>query len=315
MTKDVFNGTSATGYAHHVAVFKDMTKVSSSLLAMPEPDLAELMADESKVESFAQKQQQLMQGFGRALDQVSANLKQSTALSDDVRGAFLAQVAATKAQIGVQGKMMAITVAALKGFEPSYEQQIQLQSEQQAAQIGVARAQKALVETIYGFTPGQTLSDVNTSLDMTIVDFERYNAMMIYTMDLAEFFKDLMPALQDGDMNAVGHVVDLIDDIVGKLQDVSFSVMTSSAMTDTQKNLCGDVLSASKGLLTALNDGLKGAMEGDMDALMGMMQSIAGVAKKIISAQGNYYSELDAVYTAAASAPSAKADKGGPKLG
>lgn len=315
MTKDAFNGTSATGYAHHVAVFKDITKISSSLLSMPEPDMQALMADESKVHAYAQQQQQLMQGFMRDLDKVSANLKQSSALSDDVRGAFLAQVAATKAQMNATSKMMAMTVDALSGGEPSYAQQVQLQSEQQAAQIGVARAQKALVETLYGFTPGQTLADVNTSLDMTMVDFERYNAMMIYTMDLAEFFKDLMPALQDGDMNAIGHVVDLIDDIVGKLQNVAFSVVTSSAMSDTQKTLCTNVIGASSGLLTMLNDGLKGAMEGDMQQLMGMMQSVGGVAKKIITAQGAYYTELDAIYTAAASAPSAKADKGGPKLG
>lgn len=282
---------------------------------MPEPSFEDLMMDESKIESFAKTQQHLMQGFIRDLDKVAANIKQSSALSDDVRGAFLTQVSAVKAQLNVQGKMLAVTLDALKGNEPSYEQQVQLQTEQQASQIGVAAAQKSLVETIYGFKPGQTLADVNTSLDMTMQDFERYNAMMTYTLDLAEFFKDLMPSLQAGDMNAVGHVVDLLDDVTAKLQGVSLSVVTSNAMSDQQKAVCSAVITGSKGLLTTLGDGLKGAMSGDMDALMEMMQSLSGAAKKVVTAQGNYYTELDAVYSAAASAPSSKADKSGPKQG
>lgn len=322
MTKPDFNASSNTAYANHVAVFSDVNRMSAKLLQMPQLDMQALMLidDEDQLDqaltSYAQSVKSFGQTFIADLGTVSAKLSQSTSLSADVRDAFATQISAVKAQISLTLKTTQMSVDALSGIEPSIQQQMQLQGEMQAVQMAVLNAQRNLLEKVYGFKAGDTLADVNTAANMTIKDFERYNAMVSYSADLGTLMKDIGPALQSNDILAIGQVADMIADTQQKVADVSAAVGATVNMTPAEKAACKDVAASGIAMMTTVKNALDGLMVGNTDALLEMMQEIQVQARDAIQTQSKYFAVLGAAYAKSApSAPSSKNDKGGPKQG
>lgn len=322
MTKPDFNAASNTAYANHVAVFSDVNRMSTKLLQMPQLDMQALMLidDEDQLDQAITAYGQSVKSFGQAfvadLGTVSAKLAQSTDLSADVRAAFATQINTVKAQIGLTLETTQLTIDALSGIEPSMQKQMQLQSKAQAVQMAVLDAQRNLFEKVYGFKAGETLADINTAANMTIKDFERYNAMVSYSADLGTLMKEIGPALQNNDILAIGQVADMIADVQQKIESASVAVGATVNMTPAEKAACKEVVAASSTMMTTLRTGLDGLMVGNTDALLEMLQGIQTQARDAIQAQSKYFGVLEAAYAKdAKSAPSSKNDKGGPKQG
>lgn len=315
MSTSGFNNAANGGYTNHISVYKDVVAINNKLTALPQLDFNDPDLDEDKLEQFVTDVKKFIQTFVADMSVIEGKVSNSSALDAAVRKGFLQQLGATKAMMMVQSKAMSLTIAELNGEEVSMQDQMALQAQMQAAQMTVLKSQKALAEAIYGFQPGQTLEDVDTGISMTVKDFERYSAMVSYKTDAAEVMQRIMPALQAGDLVSVGHVVDLIDDVYAKQQNMMFAVSTSNSMTSDEKVACNAVAQASQNLLATLKTGLEGLMQGDMQALMTMMQSMQAGAKALIAPQAEYYAVLEKTYAATAGAPAPKAGKGGPKNG
>lgn len=301
MTQDKFNSQALPKYENHAQVFKASQEIAAKLAVQEQPSMEEqmeMMFDPSKAQGFIQKQKDTLSTLVDGLETIKKGINNSDALSEDVRDAFtgtiLAQQGTATANIG----MMELGLAAMTGQEPSEEQAMQAMIGQQMAQENVLKSQKSLLETLYGFQPGQTLADVKTGSDMTIEDFERYNAMTQYSANMDEVMKDVMPALQTGDSSAVGDVVDVIEDIAQKISAVKVKVSSSAAMTDEQKDACLKITVQAEKLYNVLAEGLEGIANDDQEAAMGMMTNLPQLMQETLPLQAKYYDMLDSHYQA-----------------
>lgn len=303
MSQDKFNGEALPKYENHAQVFKATQKIAAQIAVQEQPSMEEqmeMMFDPSKAQGFIQKQKDTLNALIDGLEKVKKGVDNSDALSEDVRDAFSALILAQQGSATSNMSMMDLGLAAMTGQEPSEEQAMQAMIGQQMAQENTLTTQKALLETLYGFQSGQTLADVAVNGDMTIEDFERYNAMVQYSANMDEVMKDVMPSLQTGDTSAVSDVVDLMGDVAQKISAVKTKVSASTAMTDEQKTACLQITEKAEQLYSVLSEGLTGIANDDESAAMGMMMSLPQVMQETLPLQAKYYDVLDSYYQAKA---------------
>jgi len=303
MSQDKFNGEALPKYENHAQVFKATQNIAAKIAVPEQPSMdeqMEMMFDPSKAQAFIGKQKESMSKLVDGLEKVKKGVNNSDALSEDLRDAFTGMILAQQGTATSGIAMMDLGLAAMSGQEPSEEQAMQAMIGQQMAQDNNMKTQKALLETLYGFQAGQTLADVATNSDMTIEDFERYNAMVQYSANMDDVMKDVMPALQTGDTSAVSDFVDLMEDVAQKISAVKEKVSSSTAMTDEQKTACLQITSQSEKLFSLLSEGLNGIANDDEEAAMSMMMALPQAMQDSLPLQAKYYDVLDNYYQAKA---------------
>ncbi|MBL1148235.1 MAG: hypothetical protein HND56_01365 [Pseudomonadota bacterium] len=303
MSQDKFNGEALPKYENHAQVFKATQAIAAKIAVQEQPSMEEqmeMMFDPSKAQGFMQKQKETLTQLVDGLEKVKKGVSNSDALSEDLRDAFTGMILAQQGTATANMNMMDLSLAAMTGAEPSEEQAMQTMIGQQMAQENTLKSQKNLLETLYGFQSGQTLADVAVNGDMTIEDFERYNAMVQYSANMDEVMKDVMPALQTGDTSAVSDIVDIMEDVAQKVGAVKAKVSSSTAMTDEQKTACLQITEKAEQLYSVLSEGLTGIANDDETAAMGMMMSLPQVMQETLPLQAKYYDVLDTYYQAKA---------------
>ena len=303
MSQNEFNGEALPKYENHAQVFKATQKIAAQIAVQEQPSMEEqmeMMFDPSKAQGFIQKQKESLTKLVDGLEKVKKGVSNSDALSQELRDAFTGMILAQQGVATSNMSMMDLSLAAMTGTQPSDEQAMQTMIGQQMAQENNLKTQKSMLETLYGFKPGQTLADVATNSDMTIEDFERYNAMVQYSANMDEVMKDIMPSLQTGDTSAISDVVDLMEDVAQKVSVVKAKISSSSAMTDEQKTACLQITEKAEQLYSILSEGLNGIANDDENAAIGMMMGLPQIMQETLPLQGKYYDVLDSYYQAKA---------------
>lgn len=301
MSQDQFNGQALPKYENHAQVLKATQKIAAEIAAPAQPSMEEqmeFMFDPSKMQDFVQKQKDTLSKLVDGLEKVKKGVGNSDALSEDMRDAFTGTILAQQGVATANMGMMDLNVAMMTGQNMSEEQAVQAMIGVQMAQENMLNAQKTLLETLYGFQSGQTLADVKTGGDMTIEDYERYNAMVSYSANMDEVMKEVMPALQSGDTSAVSEAVEVFEDVAQKVGAVKAAVAASTGMTAEQKDVCLKLTEKSGELYQLLIEGLEGMANDDQDAVMGMAMALPQLMQETLPLQAKYYDVLDSYYQA-----------------
>ncbi len=300
MTSQNFNGESLPKYQNHVQVLKATNKLAALAVTAGQPSMEEqleMMFDPEKAKDFMSKQKKTINDMVTGLETIKKGVKNSDTLSEDVRDAFTTQILAQQGALSSKLPMMEFAEAQMNGEEFLDETKaMQAMVGQQMAQQNLMEKQKELLETLYGFKPGQTIADINTGSDMTIEDFERYNAMIGYSANTDELLQEIAPALQMGDLSAVGEVVDLLEDMAVKINNAKTAVSASTNMTEEQKDACLKTIDTAQGLFTLLGKGLNGIMNDDPEAAMEMGASLPQHIQNALPVQEKYHDVLDSYY-------------------
>jgi len=300
MTSQNFNGESLPKYQNHVQVLKATGKISALAVTAGQPsmeDQMEMMFDPGKAQEFITEQKTVINNMITGLETIKKGVKNSDTLSEDVRDAFTTQILAQQGALSSKLPMMDFALAQMSGDDSLDETKVmQTIVEQQMASQNLVEKQKELFATLYGFKPGQTIADINTGSNMTIEDFERYNAMIGYSANTDELLQEVMPAVQTGDFSAIGEVVDLLDGMAAKMNAVKTAVSASTSMTEEQKEVCLKTTEITQNLYKLMGKGLSGMAEDNPEAVMEMGMALPQHIQNALPVQEKYFDVLDKHY-------------------
>ncbi len=317
-----FNHSSAKKFDNHTQFLKEAMMITmdtvSKIKAPTLQGVRSVPSDDAIIEAI-QTQIEIDRTSKNSADDIVNNIteahltvKNSDALSDNKKIAFSHYlecqkdcVLAMKEVVNINKRHLNLMLLAIDNNHIANDQIIasRLDSQEMEAMINLDEAQKqlnaaskAMMRKIYSFESDANIDNFTISDNIDIKDFEHFNALFSYSINMDDELNKLITGLESNDPNIVENQQDKMNKAHSKNQEVINAINNSKKMSDKEKAICLQITNNMDTVCLQVSESLGHLVNHDtMNASMTVAES-NHTANNSLQAMVDYYSTLDEAY-------------------